>query len=492
MKVRSPALAVSRFVGARQRRLHAAADHVLEKAHIGPGAESAPGAGHDDDAHLVIGGGLFHGLPDLRFHRAGPRVELVRTVQRDRGDASGDRVLDLLIRHVTSIVNPSNRPVRYILCSVMTLFRFARAFVLIGGLAAYAQDASMALRTSVTYRTQRNSLQLTDEQRQQADTLAREAEQAGAAGQFGDAMRAYYHGMAVMRNVAWTPSYEFAAALQGKLDHAVVDPEKQVTVTLTPLYGSAGGQAEVGCVSGPGAKERTRRRSGSDRPRQSTPRRFRSPRRSRCRPIRPAITFWRCDCRPKAISPSPPRAPGWSRRSRCTSSRSPRRRRSSASGWPRPATGTARDGERRIPARALRAGGPRRGQSRRNYKFAEEFAKANEILDALDAGRDPFAGKHGDFRKAYRSAVDNTLQPYRILIPEVYNASKPSPVVVALHGMGGDENSMFDAYNGELEAAGGASRLHRGLSEGPRHSVDVPGVGRAGCDGRAGGSAARL
>ena len=38
----------------------------------------------------------------------------------------------------------------------------------------------MALRTSVTYRTLRNSLQLTDEQRQQADALSREAEQAGA------------------------------------------------------------------------------------------------------------------------------------------------------------------------------------------------------------------------------------------------------------------------------------------------------------------------
>ena len=36
----------------------------------------------------------------------------------------------------------------------------------------------MVLRTSVTYRTQRNTLALSDERRQQADQLSRDAEQA--------------------------------------------------------------------------------------------------------------------------------------------------------------------------------------------------------------------------------------------------------------------------------------------------------------------------
>ncbi len=59
--------------------------------------------------------------------------------------------------------------------------------------------------------------------------------------------------------------------------------------------------------------------------------------------------------------------------------------------------------------------------------------------------------KWGDIRKAYRSPVDGTLQPYRILISESYKAGKPAPLVVALHGMGGDENSMFDFYGGQLK-----------------------------------------
>jgi predicted peptidase len=54
-------------------------------------------------------------------------------------------------------------------------------------------------------------------------------------------------------------------------------------------------------------------------------------------------------------------------------------------------------------------------------------------------------------RKAYRSAIDNTLQPYRIFIPASYNGSKPTPLLVALHGMGGDENSMFDGYQETLK-----------------------------------------
>jgi predicted peptidase len=85
------------------------------------------------------------------------------------------------------------------------------------------------------------------------------------------------------------------------------------------------------------------------------------------------------------------------------------------------------------------------------FHFRDEFARANEILDAIEAGKDPFAGKHGDFRKAYVSAVDHTLQPYRVLVPEVYDGSTPSALVVALHGMGGDENSMFDAYSGAFK-----------------------------------------
>ena len=42
--------------------------------------------------------------------------------------------------------------------------------------------------------------------------------------------------------------------------------------------------------------------------------------------------------------------------------------------------------------------------------------------------------------------MDQTLQPYRLFIPLSYDGSKPFPLIIALHGMGGDENSYFDEY----------------------------------------------
>ena len=78
--------------------------------------------------------------------------------------------------------------------------------------------------------------------------------------------------------------------------------------------------------------------------------------------------------------------------------------------------------------------------------FAAEIKEASVILDALDSITDPFLTRRGDFKKAYRSRVDNSFQPYRIFVPSSYNSSKSSALIIALHGMGGDENSYFDAY----------------------------------------------
>ncbi len=108
-------------------------------------------------------------------------------------------------------------------------------------LLVFAQDAGQVLSTSVTYNTLRASLPLSDEQRRQAEDLGRKAQQAGEAGRFGDALRYYYEGQAAMRNVPWTPDFEFASSLQGHLDHALAEPGKPVIVNLTALYTSKPG-----------------------------------------------------------------------------------------------------------------------------------------------------------------------------------------------------------------------------------------------------------
>lgn len=49
-----------------------------------------------------------------------------------------------------------------------------------------------------------------------------------------------------------------------------------------------------------------------------------------------------------------------------------------------------------------------------------------------------------DLRHSYRSEIDGTDQPYRLYVPQAYDGSKPFPLVIAMHGTGGNESSLFE------------------------------------------------
>jgi acetyl esterase/lipase len=329
----------------------------------------------------------------------------------------------------------------------LSFARIARLSVLACGLVLHAQDAGMVLRTSVTYNTQRATLPLTDEQRKQAEELGREAQQAGRAGNFGDAMRLYRHGMAIMRGTPWTPEYELAASLQGRLDHAMVEPGNRVTVTLAPLYAS----------TRPVEKKITASVVFLSAQRNGTPEKSLT---SGVAVNPAALPF-------TAQVAVPDAAPGdyalevrfaMDGAAPVPAARLPlhveplstivQRLRDRLAKFPKRDNPTLPSAEYAL---VLYDRADRGDTNPAEYRFRDEFAAANGILDAIEAGRDPFAGKHGDFRKAYRSAVDNTLQPYRLLVPASYNGTRPAPLLVALHGMGGDENSMFDSYRETLK-----------------------------------------
>jgi poly(3-hydroxybutyrate) depolymerase len=336
------------------------------------------------------------------------------------------------------------------------LLPVAFALVLAFGLVLSAQDAGMVLRTSVTYNTQKATLPLTGDQRRQADELSREAQQASQAGKYGDAIRSLYHGLAVMRNVPWTPAFEFASSLQGKLDHAIVEPGAQVTVMLAPLYASpraADIKLSASLILVPVTKDGpTQKPLGAPAAVAAAAAPFTT---RVALPETPAGDYT-IEVR-LAGAGDPPAAAA---------------RAAFVKNLPIHID-TLAEPVQRLRARLAKA--PKKdGLATAEYALAlferadsgdlnparvnlrEEFAAANVILDALQAGKDPFAGKRGDSRQAYRSAVDNTLQPYRLFIPESYDASKPTPLVVALHGMGGDENSLFDTYaNGLLKREAG-------------------------------------
>ncbi len=299
-----------------------------------------------------------------------------------------------------------------------------------------AQDAELVLRTSVSYNTQRATLPLTPEQKQQAEQLSAAAREASRAGNFGDALRHLHRGTAVMHGFPWSPATELAASLEATVDDAIANRGQQLELALSPLY----------------------------------------------KPLQPASAKARVALRQLA----PGVAPIWlGEPVEVSAAKLPLRWKVSL---PREALGAcelivslgdSEIGEQRKLLRktialrvenlepaatalrerlrqhshptaayalALYDAAERGHASPTRHDFAKLFTEAGTLLDAVAAGRDPFAGRKGDMHRAYLSTVDNTLQPYRLYIPAAYDGKQPRPLVVALHGMGGDENSLFDSY----------------------------------------------
>ena len=81
------------------------------------------------------------------------------------------------------------------------------------------------------------------------------------------------------------------------------------------------------------------------------------------------------------------------------------------------------------------------------FNVQDEIAKAEAILASAKGGRDPFKGRTGDFERHYLLQGANEVMPYRVYVPKGYTASKPTPLVIALHGLGANEDSFFDSYS---------------------------------------------
>jgi len=65
-------------------------------------------------------------------------------------------------------------------------------------------------------------------------------------------------------------------------------------------------------------------------------------------------------------------------------------------------------------------------------------------LAEAEAGRDTYAARTGYFRRAFRSRVDGTLQPYAVRVPAGFSPSSAAtyPLVVYLHGSASDETNL--------------------------------------------------
>jgi predicted esterase len=84
----------------------------------------------------------------------------------------------------------------------------------------------------------------------------------------------------------------------------------------------------------------------------------------------------------------------------------------------------------------------------RGFDVDAELIAAEAVAKAAAQGSDPFAGRTGDFERHYLLEAADEIMPYRIYVPENYPKEGQYPLIVALHGLGGNEDSMFGAFYG--------------------------------------------
>ncbi len=92
----------------------------------------------------------------------------------------------------------------------------------------------------------------------------------------------------------------------------------------------------------------------------------------------------------------------------------------------------------------------------RGFDFAREIAASVALLDQLERGEDPLSGAKGTRKRHYFFEEAGEIMPYRLDVPEDYDPGRPTPLLVALHGNGGTEDTMMTALGGVLKKAAGA------------------------------------
>ena len=83
----------------------------------------------------------------------------------------------------------------------------------------------------------------------------------------------------------------------------------------------------------------------------------------------------------------------------------------------------------------------------RTFDPNKDFPAAAAVAAAVTNGKDPFAGRTGDIKRHYRLDAAREIIPYRTYVPAAYTGAKAFPLIVALHGLGGTEDSFFDGYD---------------------------------------------
>lgn len=336
--------------------------------------------------------------------------------------------------------------------------------VLLLALPGYAQDASQVLRASVGFRTVKNTAQMDEATRQTVAELEKKAQAANAAQKYGEALKYFAHGMALMRKQEWTPRRAFETALQLKLDKLVFDPGEIARVKVSQMF--ALDEPLSGKLALTLALSQARTQPGSAA--SAAP----PPIMKELKTLKEVAADFSKELLLEAVLPqagdgtyqllltltptegAPIIKPATIRIERDLNSKANQLKARIAA-----VRTDLEQHNQDVNHQELLLALPRADYAASliemvnsgtlaldRVDWSGEFASAHAMLDQISKGLNPLKAKRGDIHWAYHSVVDNTVQPYRLFVPAKYDAKQKWPLIVALHGMGGDENSFFNGY----------------------------------------------
>jgi len=73
-----------------------------------------------------------------------------------------------------------------------------------------------------------------------------------------------------------------------------------------------------------------------------------------------------------------------------------------------------------------------------------------QTMERLQKSQNPYAGRTGQFRRAYRSSATKALRVYRSFVPTGYAKADKVTLILMLHGGGGNENTFHDMDDGAI------------------------------------------
>jgi len=263
---------------------------------------------------------------------------------------------------------------------------------------------------------------MTPEKTAEVDRLEALARAANAASRYGDALKHLYHAMALMRGTGWTPANALTSALTIKLDRVVLEPGNSVTVRLAqmytldePLQGKLSGAIQIVSADQP-TQVKASKPIGPIAPDFIV------------QPFSTEMTIpdladgnYRISIK---LETADAKADSIAKNATIRIERGLEAKLTAAKARAAKTEAMLKEKHKDALLAALPSASYRIALvdlanagdiSFDKVDFAAEIKEANVILDALDSMNDPFVTQRGDFRKAYRSRVDNSFQPYRII-----------------------------------------------------------------------------